>query len=110
MTTPRPGDPFDLDLGGVAIAGRYLEVDPPHRLVIEWDRQGTDNATPAPAVIEITLNPTADGTTVKVEFSGLSAEDAALNRQLWTHHLDRIADAFAGADAGGVRREPCQPA
>jgi uncharacterized protein YndB with AHSA1/START domain len=102
MTAPRPGDAFHLDLGGTAITGRYIEVDPPHRLVIEWDRQGTDNATPTLALIEITLTPTADDTTVRVQFSGLSAEDAAFYRQLWARHLDQIAAAFAGAEPGAL--------
>jgi uncharacterized protein YndB with AHSA1/START domain len=35
--TARPGDAFHLDLDGTVIAGRYIEVDPPHRLVIGWD-------------------------------------------------------------------------
>jgi len=102
MTTPRPGDTFHLDLGGTAITGRYIEVDRPHRLVMEWDRHGTDNETPTPALIEITLTPTGDSTTVRVQFSGLSAEDAAFHHQLWARHLDRIAAAFAGAEPGAV--------
>jgi hypothetical protein len=32
MTAARPGDAFHLDLDGTVIAGRYIEVDPPHRL------------------------------------------------------------------------------
>jgi uncharacterized protein YndB with AHSA1/START domain len=101
MTAPRPGDAFHLDLDGTVIDGRYIEVDPPHRLVIGWDRQGADNATPTPSLIEITLAPTGDGTNVKVQLSGLSAEDAAFYRQLWARHLDRIAAAFAGAELPG---------
>ena len=31
MTAPRVGETFHLDLDGTAIAGRYIEVDPPHR-------------------------------------------------------------------------------
>ena len=80
------------------IAGRYIEVDPPHRMLIGWDRQGTDTATPTLAFIEITLTPTDDGTNVKVQLSGLSAEDAAFYRQLWARHLDRIAAVLAGAE------------
>ena len=84
------------------IAGRYIEVDPPHRLVMGSDRQGTNKATPTPAFIEITLTPTGEGTNVKVQLSGLSAEDAAFYRQLWARHLDRIAAAFAGAEPGAL--------
>ena len=91
------GETFRLDLDGTAIVGRYIEVDPPHRMLIRWDRQGTDTATPTPTFIEITLTPTDDGTTVKVDFSGLSAEDATFYPQLWARHLDRIATTLAGA-------------
>jgi uncharacterized protein YndB with AHSA1/START domain len=98
MTAPRVGETFHLDLDGTVIAGRYIEVDPPHRLVIGWDHQGTDKATPTSALIEITLTPTSDGTAVMVQLSGLSAEDAAFYRQLWARHLDRIAAAFASAE------------
>ncbi len=100
MTPPRPGDAFHLDLDGTVIAGRYIEVDPPHRLVIGWERQATDKAAPIPALVEITLTPTSDGTNVKVQFSGLSGEDAAFYRQLWVRHLDRIAAAFTGVEPG----------
>jgi uncharacterized protein YndB with AHSA1/START domain len=96
--TARPGDAIHLDLDGTVIAGRYIEVDPPHRLVIGWDRQGTDTATPTPAFIEITFTPAGDGTDVEVQLSGLSAEDDAFYGELWERHLYRIAAAFAGAD------------
>ena len=102
MTAARPGDRFHLDVGGTVIVGRYVEVDRPHRLVMEWDRQGTDDATPTPALIEITFTPTGDRTTVKVEVSGVGAEDATFYRQLWADHLDRIADAFAGTEPGAL--------
>jgi uncharacterized protein YndB with AHSA1/START domain len=36
-----PGGVFHLDLNGVPVRGNYLELDPPHRLLISW-------ATPAP--------------------------------------------------------------
>ncbi len=97
-----PGDAFHLDLDGTVIAGRYIKVDPPHRLVIGWDHERTDKATPTPALIEITLTPTGDGTNVKVQLSGLSAVDAAFYRQLWARHLDRIAAVFAGTEPGAL--------
>ena len=100
MTTPWPGDTFHLDLGATAITGHYIEVDRPHRLVIAWDRHGTDNETTTPALIEVTLIPAGDSTTVRVQFSGLSAEDAAFHHQLWARHLDRIAAVFACAEPG----------
>jgi uncharacterized protein YndB with AHSA1/START domain len=72
MTAPRVGETFHLDLDGTAIAGRYIEVDPPHRMLLSWDRLGTDTTTPTPTFIEITLTPTGDGTNVRVQFFGLN--------------------------------------
>jgi uncharacterized protein YndB with AHSA1/START domain len=104
MTAPRPGDAFHLDLDGTVIAGRYIEVDPPPRLVIGWDRQGTDKATPTPALVEITLTPTGDGTNVKVQLSGLSAEVTCWHGVAWVG--DRRSDV--GAMVGEGAATACQ--
>ena len=66
VTPPRVGETFHLDLDGRAIVGRYVAVDPPHRMLIRWDRQETDKAMPTTTFIEITLTPEGDGTNVKV--------------------------------------------
>ena len=90
------GEAFRFDLDGTDIAGRYIEVEPPHRMLLRWDRQETDTATPTPTFVEITLTPAADGTNVRVQFSGLNAEDAVFYPQLWARYLDRIAMALVG--------------
>lgn len=65
------------------IAGRYIEVDPPNRMAIQRDRQGTDKATPARALIEITFTLKGYSTTVvEVRLSGPSPDDAAFYAQL----------------------------
>ena len=66
-------------------------------MLLRWERRGADTATSAPNLVEITLTPANGGTKVEVEFSGLSAEDAALYPSLWERHLDRIAAALSGA-------------
>ena len=83
MTSPRPGDAFHLNFDGAVIAGRYIGVDRPHHMLIEWDRPGTDNTTPTPTFIEFTFTPTGDETTMQVQLTGLSREDAALYLQLF---------------------------
>jgi uncharacterized protein YndB with AHSA1/START domain len=99
VTAPLVGETFHFNLDGTVFVGRFIEVDPPHRMLLRWDRQGTDMATSEPTFIEITLLPTDGGTNVEVEFSGLSGEDAAFYPQLWERHLDRIAAALAGAES-----------
>ena len=83
MTAPRPGDAFHLDPRRDGDRRPLQEADPPHRLVIGWDRQGTGTATPAPALAEITLTPAGDGTNVKVQLSGLSAEVTCWHGVAW---------------------------
>jgi uncharacterized protein YndB with AHSA1/START domain len=101
MTAPRPGDAFHLDLDGTVIAGRYIEVDPPPRLVIGWGRQGTGTATPAPASLRSRSPPRVTAQMWRSS-SGLSAEEDASYGQLWERYLDRIAAAFAGAEPGAL--------
>ena len=103
MTVPRPGGPFHLDLEGTVITGHYIEIDSPHRLLIEWDRQTTNNTAPTPAFIEFTFTPTGDQTEVEVQLSGLSAEEAEFYPQLFARYLDRIKAAFPGAESGALR-------
>jgi len=58
MTARRPlGGPFLLDLAGTVITGRYLEVDPPYRMLIEWGCSATDQATPTAALIRVHVHP-----------------------------------------------------
>ncbi len=99
VTAPIVGETFHFDLDGSVIVGRFIEVDHPHRMLLRWDRQGADTATSRPTFMEITLMPTDGGTDVKVEFSGLPAEDAAFHTQLWERQLDRIAAALAGSES-----------
>jgi uncharacterized protein YndB with AHSA1/START domain len=98
MTAPRPGNPFHLDLDGPLIVGHYIEVDPPHRVLIRWDRQGAGTATSTPTFIEIMLTPTGDRTNVKVESSDMSAENPAFYQQLGARYLDRILAALANVE------------
>ena len=93
MTTPRPGDPFHLDIDGTVIDGRYIDVDPPHRIVIAWDRHGTDDASPPH--VEITFTPTGGLTKMTVEFLAEGAEDADFYGNMWRRYLDGIAARFA---------------
>ena len=77
------GDRFDLELDGVAIIGRYLVVDPPYRVVVRWDRRRVDASAVVSTTIEITLTPTAGSTLVRVQFSDVTEEEAAIYSRLW---------------------------
>jgi uncharacterized protein YndB with AHSA1/START domain len=44
-----PGGVLHLDINGVPVGGRYLELDPPHRLVLSWATPAPTGYRPAPA-------------------------------------------------------------
>jgi len=96
----RPGGEFTLDINGVPVRGRYIEVDPPHRLVISWGHAGSRLLPPGASTVEITLTPIAEGTRVSVEHRDLPLEEAAKHAVGWPHFLARLAIAGSGGDPG----------
>jgi hypothetical protein len=45
---PVPGGEFSLDINGVPVRGRYLEVDRSRRLLLSWGHAGSERLPPAP--------------------------------------------------------------
>ena len=97
---PRPGGEFTLDINGVPVRGRYLDVDPPRRLVISWGHAGSQRLPPGASTVEVTLTPEGEGTTVQIVHRGLPAPEAHRHALGWAHFLDRLASAGAGGDPG----------
>ena len=95
-----PGGMFHLDINGVPVRGRYLELDPPHRLLISWGHAGSDRLPPGASTVEITLTPTPTGTRVTVEHRDLPPDEAAQHAIGWPHFLRRLAVAARGDDPG----------
>jgi uncharacterized protein YndB with AHSA1/START domain len=79
---PRPGGKFRIDADGGNIAtGEYLEVDPPHRLVMTWGWERDDTVLPGSTRVEITLTAEGAGTKLRLRHLGLPSDTA---RE--THH------------------------
>jgi uncharacterized protein YndB with AHSA1/START domain len=53
----RPGGRFDLDIKGAPVRGRFLQLDPPHRLLISWGYAGSDRLPPGASTVEVRLDP-----------------------------------------------------
>jgi uncharacterized protein YndB with AHSA1/START domain len=96
----RPGGEFTVDINGVPVRGRYVEVDPPSRLVISWGHAGSTVLPPGASTVEITLAATPGGTRVSVEHRDLPPEEAAQHAAGWPHFLSRLAVAGSGGDPG----------
>lgn len=97
---PRPGGEFTLDINGVPVRGRYLELDPPHRLVISWGHAGSDRFPPGSSRVELTFTRDADGTLLEVLHTGIPEAEADQHALGWRHFLDRLAASAPGGDPG----------
>ena len=102
----RPGGEYRCDvIPGHTASGEFVEVDPPHRLVFTWGWEpGKDGPSPVPpgsSTIEIELEPSGGGTTLRFTHRDLpNAESADSHAHGWDHYLERLVTASAGGDPG----------
>lgn len=99
---PRPGGVYRLNVNGRnVVLGRYVELDPPRRIVLTWGWEDHDAVPPGSTTVEIDLVPDGDHTVVRLRHSGLPDDaEVAQHRQGWDHYAGRLALAAAGADPG----------
>jgi uncharacterized protein YndB with AHSA1/START domain len=95
LLDPRAGGEFAVDVQGVPVRGRYVEVDPPHRLVISWGHAGSDILPPGASTVEVRLTPAAGGTDVELVHRDLPEPHATRHAQGWPHFLARLAEVSA---------------
>jgi uncharacterized protein YndB with AHSA1/START domain len=95
-----PGGEFSVDINGVPVRGRYLEVDPPHRLLISWGHAGSALLPPGASTVEITLTAIPEGTRVSIEHRDLPPDEASQHASGWAHFVGRLAIAAIGRDPG----------
>jgi len=103
-TDPRPGGSYELTMADpeYVAAGKYVEVQPPTRLVFTWGWKGGDEPTPVGATtVEITLHPDGPGTLLRFVHSGFTSDTSRESHgKGWTKYLNRLAIAAAGGDPG----------
>jgi uncharacterized protein YndB with AHSA1/START domain len=97
---PSAGGRFVVDINGVPIRGRYLTVEPPHRVVFSWGAAGNDGLPPESTIVEITLRWDGDETVLELVHRQLPVDELPQHGVGWTHFLERLAVAAAGGDPG----------
>ena len=97
---PAPGGCFEVDINGVPVRGRYLEVDPPRRVVVSWGVAGNPGLPPGASQVEFTLTPTAAGTRLRLVHRNLPPDQASIHGTGWRHFLGRLCHVATGADPG----------
>ena len=86
----RPGGEFTLDIEGIPIRGRYVEVVEPERILVTWGHAGSATIPPDSTEVEFTLTPTDNGTLVTVNHRLLPDEHLESHQQGWPMFLTRL--------------------
>ncbi|ODU02289.1 MAG: hypothetical protein ABS81_18035 [Pseudonocardia sp. SCN 72-86] len=82
------GGPFHM-------SGRFVEVDPPRRVVFTWGFTEPEvGVPPDSSTVEVTLRPNGSGTTVRLVHRGLPPSEAGNHEQGWAAMLGRLAAAI----------------
>jgi uncharacterized protein YndB with AHSA1/START domain len=97
---PVAGGRFVVDINGIPIRGRYLVVEPPHRVVFSWGAAGNDALPPQSTTVEITLRADGTGTILELVHRDLPIEEQPKHAVGWGHFLERLAIAAPGRDPG----------
>lgn len=85
---PRPGGEYRVEGTGMAVGGRYIEVDEPRRLVFTWQWDGDDNES----AVTIDLVALAGKTELSLVHDRLDGDEDRDNHVLgWNDCLDRLA-------------------
>lgn len=103
---PRPGGRFAVDIAGYAVRGRYLQVEPPNRVVVSWGIVGTPDLPAGFSTVEFRLTSIGHRTRVVLTHSNLPDTALAGHRDGWEHFLPRLEIAASGRDAGVDHWQP----
>lgn len=102
---PRPDGTFRFEVAtGEFCSGRYVEVDPPRRVVFTWGWEST--AIPVPpgsTVVEVELHEAeSDGgaTRLVLTHRGLTDDTYDLHDEGWQAYLGRLQAVAGGRDPG----------
>jgi len=97
---PVPGGQFTVNIGGAPVRGRYLQLDPPRRLLISWGYAGSERLPPGTSTVEVRLTPEGTGTRVELEHRDLPAGERPGHDIGWRHYFGRLGVAVSTGDAG----------
>jgi uncharacterized protein YndB with AHSA1/START domain len=98
---PVPGGDFRVDVDGRNVAaGRFVEVDPPARVVFTWGWEESEEMPPGSSTVEVRLTAEGDKTVLHFVHRDLTREQAQRHGEGWDHFLPRLSVAAAGGDPG----------
>jgi uncharacterized protein YndB with AHSA1/START domain len=98
MLEPKPGGQFRFELmPGEFCSGRYVELDPPHRVVFTWGwESGALPVEPGSSTVTVELRASGDTTHVRLTHTGLSEEMQTHHAGGWANFLPKLKEAVEG--------------
>jgi uncharacterized protein YndB with AHSA1/START domain len=79
------------------MSGRFVDVDPPHRIALTWGwEQEVLAVPPQSTAVEVSLTPDGDETILRLVHRRVPAAMTTYHRFGWEHYLPRLALAAAG--------------
>ena len=110
---PRPGGIFRVTVtgrSGQTARGRFVEVEPPRRLVFTWGWEHAEGLPddpdgvwlgPGASTVEVTFTAEGDATILRLRHSGLPTDASCRFHTFgWEHGLERLVVVAAGGDPG----------
>ena|SRR5947209_8315643 len=107
---PRPGGTFRVTMSGsghAVVRGRYVELDPPRRIVLTWGWEPADwlpegmRMRPGSTTVEVTLIPEGEGTLLRLRHAELrTVAEQQAHTWGWNLTLDRLVLAAQGGNPG----------
>jgi uncharacterized protein YndB with AHSA1/START domain len=94
---PVPGGIFALNFDRTAVRGRYVEVEPPHRVVFTWGVPGDEVMPPGSSTVEVTLTADGDDTVVDLVHRGLPDEKRESHAEGWVERLAQLVESAGGS-------------
>jgi uncharacterized protein YndB with AHSA1/START domain len=97
-----PGGTYHVRMrDGVAAAGEFVEVDPPHRIVFTWGWTHDQAVAPGTTRVVVTFDEEDGGTRVVLRHHDLPDDTQRdHHRKGWETYLDRLSDRVQGGDPG----------
>jgi uncharacterized protein YndB with AHSA1/START domain len=94
---PTPGGVFAVDIDGHPVRGEYVEVDPPHRVVVTWGLMGSEELPAGSSRVEFRLTAVGAGTRLDLTHTDLPEAEQPAHLEGWAHHLGVLASAAVPA-------------
>lgn len=99
---PKPGGIYRVKFDKEAARGSYVEVIPNRKVAFTWGYESAQmGMAPGSSLVEITLEPRATGTLVRLIHHRLPSDEATrAHNEGWQHYLARLKTAAEGGDPG----------